>query len=171
MSHHLSLLDRFLHAKVDTLTDDNGHGTHTSGSVAGDGSASDGEYAGMAPDADLTVYSTGLTLAIVNSIGAFDHLIDQQRAGKTEVQPVSNSYGPTSGNGQDFNLDSAMKVAIYNAFEAGILPLFFAGSSGPRTNTLSKYAKAPWSSASRRPTTRRRSRASRRAGANRATTA
>ncbi|WP_154019030.1 S8 family serine peptidase [Halococcus agarilyticus] len=125
-------------------TDDNGHGTHTSGSVAGDGSASNGEYKGMAPDADLTVYSTGLTLAVVNSIGAFDHLIDQQRAGKTDVQLVSNSYGPTSGNGQDFNPDSAMNVATYTAFEAGILSLFSAGNSGPGTNTLSKYAKAPW---------------------------
>ena len=37
-----------------------------------------------------------------------------------------------------------MNVVTHNAFEAGILPLFSAGNSGPGTNTLSKYAKAPW---------------------------
>ena len=125
-------------------TDDNGHGTHTSGSVAGDGTASDGEYAGMAPDADLTVYSTGVTLAIVNAVGAFDHMVDRQRRGETNVQVVSNSYGPTSGNDRDFHPDDAMNVATYSAFEAGILPLFSAGNSGPGTNTLSEYGKAPW---------------------------
>lgn len=125
-------------------TDDNGHGTHVSGSVAGDGSASDGEYHGMAPDADLTVYSTGLTLSVVNSIGAYDHLIEQKRAGKTDVQVVNNSYGPTSGNDADFNPEDAMNVATYHAHEAGILSMFSAGNSGPGTNTLSKYAKSPF---------------------------
>ena len=125
-------------------TDDNGHGTHTSGSVAGDGTASDGQFTGMAPDADLTVYSTGLTLAVVNAIGAYDDMIERQRQGKTAVQVVNNSYGPTSGNNQDFHPDDAMNVATYTAFEEGILSLFSAGNSGPGTNTLSEYAKAPW---------------------------
>ncbi|EHR59579.1 S8 family peptidase [Saccharomonospora cyanea] len=35
--------------------DGNGHGTHVAGTIAGDGTASDGTYRGVAPDADLAV--------------------------------------------------------------------------------------------------------------------
>lgn len=122
-------------------TDDNGHGTHTSGSVAGDGTQSDGEYRGMAPDADLTVYSAGLTLFILKAVAAFDHMIARKRAGETDVQVVSNSYGIS--NGADFNPDDALNVATYEAFTEDILPVFSAGNSGPETNTLNVYTKAP----------------------------
>ena len=67
----------------DADTDDNGHGTHTSGTVAGDGSASDGHWRGMAPAADLTVYSAGLSLFIVKAVAAFDHMLARKRAGET----------------------------------------------------------------------------------------
>ena len=122
-------------------TDDNGHGTHTSGSVAGDGTKSDGEFRGMAPDADLTVYSAGLTLLIVKPVAAFDHMLARQRAGDIDVQVVSNSWGATGG--PDFNPDDAVNVATWNAFQEGILPVFSAGNSGPGTNTLNPYATAP----------------------------
>ena len=125
----------------DLDTDDNGHGTHTSGSVAGDGSASDGQYAGMAPEADLTVYSAGLTLLIVKAVAAFDHVIARKRDGATDVQVVSNSYGTASG--ADFNPDDALNVATWAAFEENVLPVFSAGNAGPGTNTLNDYAKAP----------------------------
>jgi serine protease AprX len=122
-------------------TDDNGHGTHTSGSVTGSGKKSDGQFAGMAPDADLTVYSAGLTLLIVKAVAAFDHMIARKQAGETPVRVVSNSYG--SSGGGDFNPDDALNVATWEAFQAGVLPVFSAGNSGPGTNTLNAYAKAP----------------------------
>jgi serine protease AprX len=115
-------------------TDDNGHGTHTSGSVAGDGTQSDGEFRGMAPDADLTVYSAGLTLLVVKPVAAFDHMLARKRAGETEVQVVSNSWGSTGGD--DFNPDAAVNVATWEAFNEGILPVFSAGNSGESCNTL-----------------------------------
>jgi serine protease AprX len=125
-------------------TGGSGHGTHVSGTVAGDGTASDGEFRGMAPDADLTVYSTATpALLLFNIVGAYDHLIDRQRKGKTDVQVVNNSYGPISGNDTDFDPDDALNVATYMAFEEGILPVFSAGNSGPGTNTYSEYGKAP----------------------------
>lgn len=125
----------------DLDTDDNGHGTHASGSVAADGTQSDGEFRGMAPDADLTVYSAGLTLLLVKAVAAFDHMIARKRAGDTDVQLVSNSYG--SSGGADFNPDDALNVASWEAFNANVLPLFSAGNSGSETNTLNDYAKAP----------------------------
>ncbi|WP_266074806.1 S8 family serine peptidase [Haladaptatus caseinilyticus] len=120
-----------------------GHGTHVSGSIAGDGTKSDGAYRGMAPDADLTVYSTDAVAALLQVVGAYDDMIDRQRAGKHDVQVVNNSYGPSSGNDADYNPNGALEVATWMAFEEGILPVFSAGNSGPDTNTLSNYAKGP----------------------------
>jgi serine protease AprX len=125
----------------DVDTDDNGHGTHTSGSVSGDGTQSDGEYTGMAPDSTLTVYSAGAALFILYAVAAFDHMIARKRAGETDVQVVSNSYGSSSGD--DFNPDDALNVASWYATEEGILTLFSAGNAGPDPNTLNDYAKAP----------------------------
>ncbi|WP_276245653.1 S8 family serine peptidase [Haladaptatus sp. YSMS36] len=122
-------------------TDDNGHGTHTSGSVAGDGTASDGKYKGMAPDAELTVYSSGATLLILQAVGAYDHLLSRVEQGKTEVQIVSNSYGTSSPD--DFVPSDALNVATWEAFQRDILSVFSAGNAGPGENTLNNYTKAP----------------------------
>lgn len=122
-------------------TDDNGHGTHCSGTVCGDGTKSDGEFRGMAPDADLTVYSAGLTLLIVKVVAAYDHMIARKRADETDIQAVSNSYGgSTSG---EFDPDDPGNVATWHAFEEDILPVFSAGNSGPETNTLNYFARGP----------------------------
>jgi serine protease AprX len=138
-------------------TDDNGHGSHVSGTVAGNGfySTSPGtvtgeDQRGMAPDATLTVYSTGLTLAVLNSIAAFDHILANHTVEFAGVDPdeavdlTNNSYGPVSGNGADFDPMSAMNIATYRCYDAGVLSFFSAGNSGPASNTYSAYAKAPW---------------------------
>ncbi|PSQ02616.1 hypothetical protein BRC94_01125 [Halobacteriales archaeon QS_5_70_17] len=122
-------------------SDDNGHGTHCSGSITGSGKKSDGEFRGMAPDADLTVYSAGLTLFIVKAVAAYDHMLARQRDGEVDVQVVSNSWG--SSGGPDFDPDDAVNVATWHAYGEGILPVFAAGNSGPETNTLNPYALAP----------------------------
>ena len=126
----------------DADTDDNGHGTHTSGTVAGDGSASDGHWRGMAPAADLTVYSAGLSLFILKAVAAFDHMLARKRAGETDVQVVSNSYG--SSGPEEFNPDGSLEVATWESFKQNVLPVFSAGNSGPGTNTLNAYTKAPY---------------------------
>jgi serine protease AprX len=125
----------------DLDTDDNGHGTHVSGTVAGDGTQSDGQFKGMAPDADLSVYSAGLTLLIVKPVAAYDHMLARQRAGDVDISVVNNSYG--SSNGNDFDPDGALNVATWEAWNEGILPVFSAGNSGPDAGTLNQYAKAP----------------------------
>lgn len=125
----------------DRDTDDNGHGTHCSGSITGSGEMSDGEYRGMAPDADLTVYSAGLALFIVKPVAAYDHLLARVRDGETDVQVVSNSWGATGG--PDFDPDDPVNVATWHAYQEGILPVFAAGNDGAGTNTLNPYALAP----------------------------
>ncbi|WP_254546123.1 S8 family serine peptidase [Halomarina pelagica] len=122
-------------------TDDNGHGTHCSGSITGSGAASDGRYRGMAPDAALTVYSAGLALFIVKPVAAYDHLLARVRDGEADVQVVSNSWG--GGDGTDFDPDDAVNVATWEAYREGILSVFAASNSGPDTDTLNQYATAP----------------------------
>ena len=122
-------------------TDDNGHGTHTSGTVAGDGTQSSGQFRGMAPDATLSVYSAGLTLLIVKAVAAYDHLLARKQEGATDIRVASNSYG--SSNGSNFNPDDPLNVATWQAYQAGILSAFSAGNSGPGTGTLNQYAKGP----------------------------
>ncbi|WP_227380578.1 S8 family serine peptidase [Haladaptatus halobius] len=124
-------------------TDENGHGTHTGGSIAADGTQSDGQYKGMAPDADLTVYSIGATLLLVYIVSAWDHLIERKRDGKTDIQVVSNSYGPVT-DGKDVDPHEPVNVAAWYAFQEGIVPLFSAGNSGPGEKTLSQHAKLPY---------------------------
>ncbi|WP_435334903.1 S8 family serine peptidase [Haloarchaeobius sp. TZWWS8] len=118
-----------------------GHGTHVTGSIAGDGSASDGRYKGMAPDATVSVYSTDAAAALLNVVGAYDDMLDKQRSGKHDVQLVNNSFGASVGG--DYNPNGALEVATWEAFELGILPVFAAGNSGPDTNTFSNYAAGP----------------------------
>lgn len=124
-------------------TDRSGHGTHCAGSIGGTGSESDGEYTGMAPDADLTMYSAGAGgLLIVFIVAAYDDLLRRQQEGEHDIQVVSNSYGPAE-NDQPFVPDDPTNVATWHAHEAGILPVFSAGNSGPDRGTLNQYTKAP----------------------------
>ena len=123
-------------------SDDIGHGTHCSGTVAGTGEESDGRFAGMAPDADLTVYSAGLTVYIVKIAGAVDDMIARKRSGDLDAQVVSNSYGLS--NDYDFNPVSASNFAMWEAFDSGILPVFSAGNSGTDHGTLNYAVKAPY---------------------------
>lgn len=126
----------------DTDTDENGHGTHCSGNVAGAGAQSGGQYEGHAPDADLTVYSLGQTLLIVYVVAAFDRIVTRKRAGETDVQVTSNSYSPVT-DGRDFDPFEPVNVATYYAFEAGIVSCFSAGNDGPGESNLSQYGEAP----------------------------
>lgn len=124
-------------------TDENGHGTHCSGSVAGAGTASDGQFAGQAPGADLSVYSIGATLLLVYVVSAWDHLVTRKRNGETDIQVVSNSYSPAT-DGRDFDPFEPVNVATWNAFNEGIVACFSAGNDGPGESNLSQYGEAPY---------------------------
>ncbi|MCT9095477.1 S8 family serine peptidase [Haloarchaeobius sp. HME9146] len=118
-------------------TDDIGHGTHCSGTIAGDGSVN-GEDSGMAPGAALTVYSSGAAVSILKAAAAYDHILANHVA---DVDIVSNSYGAASAD--DYNPDGTLQTATWTAFDSGLLPVISAGNSGPDYDTLNDYAKAP----------------------------
>jgi len=120
----------------DLDTDELGHGTHCSGTVAGRGDTD----SGMAPGASLTGYSTGAAVSVLKSAAAFDHLLANHAAA---VDVVSNSYGAASG--ADFDPNAPLNVATETAtFEENVVCVFAAGNDGPSSNTLNDYAKAPW---------------------------
>lgn len=123
--------------------DDLGHGSHVTGSIAGDGTESDGQYRGMAPDATVTAYATNVGVFVAMLAAAVDDMLRKQREGEADFQLVNNSFG-TSHDG-DFNPADAANVAYWEAFREGILPVFSAGNDGSDHGTLNYLGKAPYS--------------------------
>jgi serine protease AprX len=104
-----------------------GHGTHVAGIIAGDGSASDGYYTGMAPGAGLVGFSAGEVIAITDAIGAFDYILAHNNELKISV--VNNSSGP-EGSDARFDATDPVNVATKKLHDAGITVVFAAGNSG-----------------------------------------
>jgi serine protease AprX len=129
--------------------DDDGHGSHVSGTVAGTGHASGGTQAthstiGMSPHAKLRVYSANVAIGLLNwqTLAAYDDLVRKKLAGYNRVIAVNNSWG--GGDGTDYNPDDPHSVAIKAAYDAGIVSVFAAGNSGPEHNTLSSTCISPY---------------------------
>jgi len=74
-----------------------GHGSHTAGSASGNGAASNGKYAGMAPDADLLIIKAGDSTFSNNSI--IDGLTYAAAISKQLSEPivVNMSFGGLEG--------------------------------------------------------------------------
>ena len=131
----------------DADTDDYGHGTHVSGTAVGTGTQSDGEWAGMAPDATLTTYATSYTAGVglsATSTAAYDHMVARALDDDTDFDPqvVNNSYGP-AGSGS-YSPNGPSQVAARKAFfDAGIVSVWSAGNDGPGEGTLNTYGQGP----------------------------
>jgi len=112
--------------------DNNGHGTHVTGSVAGDGSESGGLYQGMAPDADIIFQGIGddegsNSLYFNNLTEIF---LDAYNGG---ARIHSNSWGD-SVDGAYTALSHETDLFAWNNKDFVIL--FAAGNSGPNGNTI-----------------------------------
>lgn len=102
--------------------DTEAHGTHVSGSVLGDGSASAGQYAGMAPAARVVM------LAKPASLGAAADLSDAfDEAYARNARLQNNSWGKGSDSAYDVYTTT---VDQYVWEHRDFLPLFSAGNSG-----------------------------------------
>ncbi len=122
-------------ANTDTSS---GHGTHVAGTIAGNGTASDGLYKGVAPDAKLVGLGTGEGINILWSLEAFDYVLENHE--KYGIDIISNSWG-TSG---EYSPNNPVNVASKKAHDAGMIVTFAAGNEGPDDNTLNPYSAAPW---------------------------
>ncbi|KAL3833570.1 hypothetical protein ACJIZ3_008306 [Penstemon smallii] len=121
-------------------SDDDGHGTHTASTAAGNfvkdanvfGNAN-GTASGIAPLAHLAIYRVCSFFCFDSDIlAAMDAAIDDG------VDILSISIG-----GVEFNFyDDAMALGAFSAMEKGILVSTSAGNSGPSSFSLSN--EAPW---------------------------
>ncbi|HBX23489.1 MAG TPA: hypothetical protein DEF34_07665 [Desulfotomaculum sp.] len=123
-------------AEVDEPADTIGHGTHMAGTIAGSGAASDGKYAGVAPESMLY----------------FQGIVDQNNNPAPPLD-LSRLYLPAyeagvrvhvNGWGRNNNLYSSASAQIdeFVRRHSDFLPIFGAGNSGPRDGSLTAEANS-----------------------------
>lgn len=122
------------------------HGTHVAGIAAGDGSASDGRYAGAAKGATLAGYGSGAVILVLDTLGGFDYalqLLDE--APELNLRVVTNSFGNTGDIGTCFDPDDPTNIATKALADRGVIVVFSAGNSGSGQGTITgNFKKAPW---------------------------
>ena len=114
-----------------------GHGTFVAGIIAGNGSLSNGRYAGVAPDARLIGLSAG-DLTLVYVLNGLDYLLSNRAA--LNVRVVNCSFSANTV----YDTYDPVNIATRMLTRAGVNVVFSAGNNGPGQNTLNPYAVAPW---------------------------
>ena len=122
--------------------DPGGHGTHVAGLVAGDGTASGGAYAGIAPGANLVdvrvITSTGSTT--VSTLIAGMQWVLAHRA-DYNIRVLNLSAGaPVRVSYNDDPLAAAVEILVF----AGITVVVSAGNAGPGTSTITTPGFDPY---------------------------
>jgi serine protease AprX len=127
-------------ANVENLLDTDqayGHGTFVAGVIGGNGSRSNGQYAGVAPRARIVGLSAG-DANLVFVLGGFDYLLD--RGASLGVRVVNCSFSAETV----YDVNDPVNVATRMLFDRGVTAVFSAGNTGPGLRTLNPYAAAPW---------------------------
>ncbi len=114
--------------------DDNGHGTHVAGIIAGNGTASRGRYRGMAPDAKLVGVKvldqdgSGNTSDVIAGI---EWCISNRE--KYNIKAINLSLGSIA---QDTYRNDPLCRAATAAWRSGIVISIAAGNDGPEPGTI-----------------------------------
>ncbi|CAK7060779.1 peptidase S8 [Tissierella sp. P1] len=114
--------------------DDNGHGTHVAGIIAGNGLSSNGKYMGVAPKANilgikaLDEYGGGSTSDI---IAAISYVVETKDKYNTKI--INISLGTPANNSCD---KDPLCKAVDMAVKAGLIVIAAAGNSGPKEGTI-----------------------------------
>lgn len=124
-----------------------GHGTHVSGTIAGNGDASGGARRGVAPGAKIIGISTGEFL-LTNVIGALEWVYENSRpnANPHNIRVVSNSWGADDG---EYNPEDAVtQISEKLGYENNVVVVFAAGNSGSDNHdgheiTTGTYSNTP----------------------------
>lgn len=123
--------------------DDDGHGTHTSSTAAGNaGVAAEllgvprGTVSGIAPRAHVAMYKA------CGDLGCFTS--DLVAAIDAAVADGVDVINYSIGGGQSNPYTDADALALLAAFDAGIFVATSAGNSGPGPNTVGSPGDAPW---------------------------
>src|SRR5690606_7816312 len=110
----------------------NGHGSFVGGIVAGNGNASNGKFAGVAPGSRLLGLSAG-DLNLTHVLAGFDYLLEKQAA--YNVRVVNCSFSATTV----FDANDPVNIATKLLTDAGINVVVSAGNSGPGNGSLNPY--------------------------------
>ena len=122
--------------------DDNGHGTHVAGIIAGNGQVSKGKYRGMAPDAKLV----GIKVMDANGNGDTSTLISAiewciANLPSLNIRVINLSLGSTA---QESYRNDPLCRATTTAWRKGILVCAAAGNEGPEARTINSPGINPW---------------------------
>src|SRR3954468_8592054 len=125
-----------------TCDDLYGHGTFMAGIIAGNGSASNGKYVGMAPGAGIiSVKVAGATGAsdVSTLIAALQWVV--QNKALYNIRVLNLSLGTDST--QSYTIDP-LDYAVEKAWQAGIVVNVAASNRGPGAGTISDPANDPF---------------------------
>lgn len=122
------------------------HGTHVAGIAAGDGTASDGKFAGAAKGANLIGYGSGAVLLVLDTIGGFDYAMQTlDEHPEYNLRIVTNSFGNTGDVDTCFDPEDPTNIATKALADRGVIVVFSAGNSGSGHGTITgNFKKAPW---------------------------
>lgn len=115
--------------------DDNGHGTHISGIVGGDGRSSGGKYRGIAPGCNLIGVKmldkkgNGIVSNLVNAV---NWVLDNGMKHKISVVNISIGMFPKVGS-RDRNI---IIESVERLWDAGLVVVAAAGNNGPNPGTI-----------------------------------
>ncbi len=126
---------------VENAYDDNGHGSHCAGLVAGDGSKAGGRFKGPAFEANII----GVKVLDGNGGGQMSNVVKGiqwaiEHKDEYNIKVISLSLGAGS------NLkakDDVVALAVKAALDADIVPVVAAGNSGPGKYTIGTPAISP----------------------------
>ena len=120
--------------------DDNGHGTHVAGCIAGNGFGSEGKYAGIAPEANIIAIKTLNSEGSGDSsdvIAAIQWALDNRARYNIKVLNLSLGSRPQSLS------YSPIDKAVAAAWERGMTVICAAGNEGPARQTISSPGICP----------------------------
>lgn len=138
--HNVRMLQTQAVEAINTETNE-GHGTHIAGTIVGDGSASGGQYRGVAPASDVVGIAVDVGAPYLFSLEGIDYVLTQRE--RFNIRVSNHSYGPGLGSGFRFDPTSASSLAIKQLYDAGVIPVFAAGNLGPANDTIGPDAQHP----------------------------
>lgn len=115
--------------------DDNGHGTHIAGIIAGNGYASKERLTGMAPEAELLVFKildekgNGKTQ---DALKALDWILENHIRYQIRVLNFSMGYKPNANE----KMQRLLLDKLKRLWEEGVIVITAAGNNGPHGATI-----------------------------------
>ncbi|MGA1848613.1 MAG: S8 family serine peptidase [Thermoplasmatota archaeon] len=107
-----------------------GHGTHCAGTIAGNGDASAGARAGVAPDAKLIGLCVGdVGITLTNTLQGLEWVYENsKKPNRYNIKVVSNSWG---GGAAEYNPeDATSKICQKLTYENNVVVVFAMGNAG-----------------------------------------